>query len=102
MKKNKVKMKKSMEFNSEHKKELLQNKSIDAVNKNNVRFTSEFKFYAIKQHKLGVSSRFIFSEKGIPNWLNKKGYAKKCIHRWKKINIRDKGLGFKKESGFAK
>ena len=93
------KMKKRMQFNTEQKKELLKNKNIAKVNENNVKFTSEFKIYAIKQHKLGASSRFIFSEKNIPNWLNKKEYAKKCINRWEKINIRDKGLGFKKESG---
>ena len=94
-----IQKKQRLQFTSEQKQELLQNKNIAEVNENNVRFTSEFKIYAIDRHKLGVSSRFIFMQKGIPDWLNKKGYAKKCISRWKMINLKNKGLGFEKKSG---
>ena len=88
---------KRTKFSLEQRQELLQNANIVKVNDNSIEYSREFKIYAIKQQKLGVPSRLIFLEKGIPDWLNRSEYAKYCIKRWKKIVERDGELSFKVE-----
>lgn len=97
-----MKKTKRVKFSLKQKEELLQNTNIVKVNDNNIMFSLEFKIYAIKQKKLGIPSRYIFAEAGIPDWLNKREYAKHCLRRWKIANKRDKELSSEKENrGFG-
>jgi len=86
---------KKEKFSLEQKQELLQNSNIIKVNDRSVEYSPEFKIYAVERQKLGVSPKAIFSEKNIPEWLNKFEYARYCIKRWKKIIKRDGKSNFK-------
>lgn len=71
-------------FSLEEREELLKNPNISAVHNSNVEYTQAFKQKALYEHKeLGKIANQIFKEAGIPNWLNRAGYAKSCIKRWK-------------------
>lgn len=83
-------------FATKQKRELLKNKYICKVNNYTVTFTAEFKLYAVKQHKLWCISRLIFKEAGIPDWFNRKRYAKGCLRRWRKVY--DKKKSFSKKA----
>ena len=65
--------------------ELEKNPCIFKVLNSNVEYTEEFKQKSLYEHnEYGKSAKEIFTEAGIPDWLNVAGYAKSCIKRWKK------------------
>lgn len=84
-----------LNFTIKQKQELSKNKYICKVNNFTVVFSEEFKFYAISQHKLWHVAELIFKEAGIPDWLNKKCYAKDCLRRWKKVYEKKKSFSKK-------
>lgn len=87
---------KEYHFTEEQRTELLQNKNIEKVCKSSVFFTADFKIHAIKRHELGDTARIIFKEAKIPDWLNKKDYARYCIKFWRKVYEKNPSSAFKK------
>lgn len=69
-------------FTIEERKELEENPNILRVLNSNVEYTEEFRQKVLYEHKeLGKTAKQIFSEAGIPDWLNNNSYAKSCIKR---------------------
>lgn len=66
-------------------KDLENNPNVEKVTKSNVTYKTKFKIKAVKQHLNGVSPRVIFMDAGINLQLFGDTYAKKCLHRWRKI-----------------
>lgn len=78
-------------FTMEERKELEENANILRVLNSNVEYTEEFRQKVLYEHKeTGKTAKQIFSEAGIPDWLNNNGYAKSCIKRWKKQKVQNK------------
>lgn len=72
-------------FTKEEKQELMSNPRILKVLNATVVFTPEFKDFALLEHYInGKSGRMIFSQAGLPDWLNVGDYAKDSIKFWKK------------------
>ena len=73
--------------------ELENNPNISKILNSNVEYTEEFKQKALYEHEtLGKTAKQIFSEAGIPDWLNAGKYAKDCIKRWKKQKKENKAI----------
>lgn len=71
-------------FTPEERNKLESNPNISKVMNSNVEYTEAFKQRALYEHReLGKSAKQIFSEAGIPDWLNQGKYAKKTLDRWK-------------------
>ena len=71
-------------FTPEERSELASNPHISKVMNSNVEYTAEFKERVLQEHKeFGKSAKQIFTEAGIPDWLNQGKYAKKTLDRWK-------------------
>ena len=83
-------------FTEEQRIELLQNKNIEKICNSSVFFTADFKIHAIKRHELGDVARIIFKEAKIPDWLNKKDYARYCIKFWRRVYRSDPTSAFRK------
>ncbi len=72
-------------FTAEEREELCGNPHISKVLNSNIEYTEEFKQRALYEHKeSGKSAEQIFEEAGLPAWLNRKGYAKSALKRWRK------------------
>ena len=71
-------------FTQEERSELESNQHIIKVMNCNVEYTEAFKQQVMHEHEeLGKSAKQIFTEAGIPDWLNKGKYAHKTLSRWK-------------------
>lgn len=71
-------------FTQEEISELETNPHISKVMNSNVEYTEEFKQRVFYEHEeLGKTAKQIFTEAGIPDWLNKGKYAQKALSRWK-------------------
>ena len=71
-------------FTQEERSELENNPHIIKVMNCNVEYTEAFKQQVMHEHEeLGKSAKQIFTEAGIPAWLNKGKYAHKTLSRWK-------------------
>ena len=57
-------------FTEEERKQLESNPNIEKVLGCNVEYTSAFKAYALNAADEGKHAMLIFSEAGIPDWLN--------------------------------
>lgn len=72
-------------FTEEERLELKKNLNILKTVNSNVEFDEGFKQKALfEQTELGKSTKQIFTEAGIPDWLNVRDYAKddmKCQHK---------------------
>ena len=80
-------------FTLAEREELESNPNISKVLNSNVEYTEEFKQKALNEHEvLGKTAKQIFSEAGIPDWLNIGKYAKDCIKRWKKQKKENKAI----------
>ncbi|MDO4183786.1 MAG: hypothetical protein Q4D11_00910 [Rhodospirillales bacterium] len=67
-------------FTPEEKSKLEANPNISKVINSNVEYTKEFKQRVLREHKeFGKSAKQIFTEAGIPDWLNQGKYAKKSL-----------------------
>ncbi len=72
-------------FTAKEREELSGNPHISKVLNSNIEYTEEFKQRALYEHQeLGKSAEQIFEEAGLPAWLNRKGYAKSALKRWRK------------------
>ena len=71
-------------FTPEKKSKWEANPNISKVINSNVEYTEEFKQRVLREHKeFWKSAKQIFTEAGIPDWLNQGKYAKKTLDRWK-------------------
>lgn len=71
-------------FTAEERSELESNPHIRKVCNSNVEYTEEFRQKVLKEHdEQGKSAKQIFTEAGIPDWLNQGKYARLCLKRWK-------------------
>lgn len=71
-------------FSQEERHDLENNPRIEKVLNSNIEFTQDFKDFALLEHYMnGKTCRQIFSEAGLPDWLNCNDYAKDNIKRWR-------------------
>lgn len=72
-------------FTEAQRSELGQKPNILRVLNSNVELREEFKRQALPEHdEQDRSSRQIFAEAGIPDWLNTRDYAKDNIKHWRR------------------